>query len=186
MLSGGEPQRVRLAAQPGSNLRGVRYILDEPTIGRAGAQHRPPRPAPGPRRLEPHRTGRGGGPDAHRQDPALGARLLRRVPRRDPPHLRAASRGADARVHPEPVLLQRERRAVRRVLRPGQNQEGNELPARRVRELRRVRRPALQRGNPVGPVQRQEHRRGAADDRGGGGGVLPLLPQGLPAAEAAG
>jgi len=32
-LSGGEAQRVRLAAQLGSNLTGVTYVLDEPTIG---------------------------------------------------------------------------------------------------------------------------------------------------------
>ncbi len=32
-LSGGEAQRVRLAAQLGSNLTGVCYVLDEPTIG---------------------------------------------------------------------------------------------------------------------------------------------------------
>jgi excinuclease ABC subunit A len=32
-LSGGEAQRVRLAAQLGSRLRGVCYVLDEPTIG---------------------------------------------------------------------------------------------------------------------------------------------------------
>ncbi len=32
-LSGGEAQRIRLATQIGSNLMGVLYILDEPTIG---------------------------------------------------------------------------------------------------------------------------------------------------------
>ena len=32
-LAGGEAQRLRLAAQLGSNLRGVCYVLDEPTIG---------------------------------------------------------------------------------------------------------------------------------------------------------
>src|SRR5207237_7829195 len=32
-LSGGEGQRIRLAAQLGSNLSGVLYILDESTIG---------------------------------------------------------------------------------------------------------------------------------------------------------
>ena len=32
-LSGGETQRIRLAAQVGSGLCGVLYVLDEPTIG---------------------------------------------------------------------------------------------------------------------------------------------------------
>ena len=32
-MSGGEAQRIRLAAQLGSNLQGVCYVLDEPTIG---------------------------------------------------------------------------------------------------------------------------------------------------------
>jgi len=32
-LSGGESQRIRLSAQLGSNLQGVLYVLDEPTIG---------------------------------------------------------------------------------------------------------------------------------------------------------
>lgn len=32
-LSGGEAQRIHLAAQLGSNLQGVLYVLDEPTIG---------------------------------------------------------------------------------------------------------------------------------------------------------
>ena len=32
-LSGGEPQRIRLATQIGSSLTGVLYVLDEPSIG---------------------------------------------------------------------------------------------------------------------------------------------------------
>ena len=32
-LSGGEAQRIRLATQIGSKLRGVLYVLDEPSIG---------------------------------------------------------------------------------------------------------------------------------------------------------
>ena len=32
-LSGGEAQRIRLATQIGSGLRGVLYVLDEPSIG---------------------------------------------------------------------------------------------------------------------------------------------------------
>lgn len=31
-LSGGEAQRIRLASQLGTNLQGVCYVLDEPTI----------------------------------------------------------------------------------------------------------------------------------------------------------
>ena len=32
-MSGGEGQRIRLATQIGSKLRGVLYVLDEPSIG---------------------------------------------------------------------------------------------------------------------------------------------------------
>ena len=37
-LSGGESQRIRLATQIGSQLMGVLYILDEPSIGLAPAR----------------------------------------------------------------------------------------------------------------------------------------------------
>jgi excinuclease ABC subunit A len=39
-LSGGEAQRIRLAAQLGSNLSGVCYVLDEPTIGLHPRDHK--------------------------------------------------------------------------------------------------------------------------------------------------
>ncbi len=38
-LSGGETQRLRLAAQLGTNLKGVCYVLDEPTIGLHPSDH---------------------------------------------------------------------------------------------------------------------------------------------------
>ncbi len=38
-LSGGESQRIRLAAQVGSGLRGVLYVLDEPSIGLHARDH---------------------------------------------------------------------------------------------------------------------------------------------------
>jgi excinuclease ABC subunit A len=38
-LSGGESQRIRLATQIGSNLTGVLYVLDEPTIGLHQREH---------------------------------------------------------------------------------------------------------------------------------------------------
>ena len=39
-LSGGEAQRIRLASQLGTNLQGVCYVLDEPTIGLHPRDHK--------------------------------------------------------------------------------------------------------------------------------------------------
>ncbi len=41
-LSGGEAQRIRLASQLGSELSGVMYVLDEPSIGLHAARQRAP------------------------------------------------------------------------------------------------------------------------------------------------
>src|SRR5678810_1318442 len=46
-LSGGESQRIRLATQIGSQLQGITYILDEPSIGSVSYTH-----------LRAHETGR--------------------------------------------------------------------------------------------------------------------------------
>ncbi len=89
-LSGGEAQRIRLATQIGSKLRGVLYVLDEPSIG-----------------LHPRDNGRlldtldasarhgqhGAGGGARRRDHR--ARRLRDRPgaRRGPPGRRAGGRG---------------------------------------------------------------------------------------------
>ena len=108
-LSGGEAQRIRLAAQLGSHLRGVCYVLDEPTIGlhardnrlllgdaqaaREGGEHRGRRRArrgDDPRRGAPdrprarrrgQRRPRGGRGDAARPDAREGVRD-RQVPAR--------------------------------------------------------------------------------------------------------
>ncbi len=64
-LSGGEAQRIRLATQIGSKLRGVLYVLDEPSIG---LHPRDNRPAPGHTRT-PARPGQhGAGGRARRRD----------------------------------------------------------------------------------------------------------------------
>ena len=69
---------------------------------------------------------------------------------------------------PGPVLLQREGRPVR-VLRRGWTAEDRDaLPAGHLRPLRGVQGQAVQPGDPGGPVQGQEHRRRAEDDRGRG------------------
>ena len=108
-LSGGEGQRIRLATQIGSNLTGVLYVLDEPSIGlhqrdnrallvdaRAAARSRQHRRRRRARRGDdPHRRLR------HRSRP--GRRRARR-PGDLPGHAGGAARGrqrlADGRLPP--------------------------------------------------------------------------------------
>ena len=61
------------------------------------------------------RAGRRSRSNADRQNAALGAGLLRRSARRDPQALRSRARSAAARLYAEPFLLQRQRRALRRL-----------------------------------------------------------------------
>jgi excinuclease ABC subunit A len=90
-LSGGESQRIRLASQVGSELTGVVYILDEPSIGLHQRDNR--RPAGDPRAPARHRQ-HGGRRRARRGDDprrGLGDRLRAR---------RRGARGRDrARRH---------------------------------------------------------------------------------------
>ena len=79
--------------------------------------------------------------DADRQDAALVPRDLRRHLRRDPQAVRRDDRGAAARLRREPLLVQRGRRALRGLRRAGPQEDRDELPARRARRLRALRRP---------------------------------------------
>jgi hypothetical protein len=68
-LSGGEGQRIRLATQIGSNLTGVLYVLDEPSIGLHQRDNRAlPLDAGAPARSRQHRGRR----RARRRDHPLG------------------------------------------------------------------------------------------------------------------
>ena len=76
-----------------------------------------------------------------------------------------------------PLQLQRQGRPLRGV--PGRRHHPHRdaVPARRVRAVRGVSRPALQPRGAGDQVQGQEHRRRAGDDGGRGAGVLPAHPR---------
>ena len=95
-------------------------------------------------------------PDADRQDAALLPRDLRRLLGRHPPPLRRHDRGAHARLHREPLLVQHRGRALRRLRRPGHEEDRDELPAGREGAVRGLRRRALQPRDAGGHAARQE------------------------------
>ena len=68
--------------------------------------------------------------------------------------------------------LQRQGRALRGLRGRRGDQDRDALPARRLRDLRGLRRPALQPRDAGDPVQGAQHRRRAGDDGGRGAGVL--------------
>ncbi len=125
-LSGGEAQRIRLATQIGSKLRGVLYVLDEPSIGLHPARQRPPHRHP----LPPAR------PRQHR--PRRRARRRNHLPRR---------------LHRRPRPRRRPpRRRSRRHRHPPRNRAQSRLPHRPIPLRRRLHPHPL----PTPPRQRQE------------------------------
>ena len=76
------------------------------------------------------RTDRRSRSNADRQNAALGAGVLRRRAGRDPQALRAGAGSAPARLHAEPFFVQRQRRPLRGVRRPGQDSQRDEFPSR--------------------------------------------------------
>src|SRR3989475_206725 len=89
------------------------------------------------------------------------------------PHaVRAHAGGPDARLPARPLLLQRQGRPLRGL--PGRRarEDRDALPARRLRDVRRLQGQALQPRDAGRPVQGQVHRRGPRHDRTGGARVL--------------
>ena len=125
----------------------------------------------------PHRAHRGPGasrqghrhrPVAHRPHAALEPGHLRRRLHADPRMVRRPARGEGARLPGRPLLLQREGRPLRGLLRRRRDQDRDALPARRLRHLRRVQGQALRPRDAGGEVPREIHRRRARHDGGGG------------------
>ena len=143
----------------------------------AARQLRPGRAARGAQRHRRDRQGDRHRPEAHRPHAALEPRHLHQGVRRHPRRLRPDRRGARLRLPARALLVQREGRTLRGV-RGGRRPSGRDaLPRRRLRHLRGLPRPPLQRGDAAGAVEGQEHRRRAGDQRVGGPGAVRAPPR---------
>ena len=149
-------RRLRLgqahAGQRHAVRRGRAQALQQPRRAGAARRHRRPR------RL---RQGDQRRPVADRPHAALQPGHLHRPVHADPRAVRRGADGARARLRPGPLQLQRRRRPLRGL--PGRRraQGRDALPARRLRAVRRLPRPALQPRDARGALQGQEHHRGA-------------------------
>ena len=116
------------------------------------------------RRLAAARQGHRHRPGADRPHAALEPGDLHRALHPHPRAVRAAARGARARLRARALLVQREGRPLRGLRRRRRDPDRDALPARRLRDLRGLPRAALQPRDARGAVQGQEHRRRARPD----------------------
>ena len=146
---------------------GQRHPLHQP--GQADLQRpRGAGPAQADQRARPRRQGDPRRPVADRPHAAQQPGDVHRGLRPHPQALRLDARGEDAGLPPGPLLVQRQGRPLRGVLRRRHDQDRDELPARRLRPVRGLPRRPLQPRDARGPLQGQDHRRGPRHaDRGG-------------------
>ncbi len=115
---------------------------------------------------------------AHRPDAAVEPGDLHQGVRRDPGLLREPPRGARPRLRGRAVLLQRQGRTVRALRGRRRHQGGDALPRRRLRALRGMPGPPLQRRDARDPVQGHLHRRRARPHRFRSGRAVPESSRG--------
>ena len=120
-------------------VRDVLYARPAPRARPAGRpRRRAPRASSG---VEHHRARRRGRPDADRPHAALDRRRRTSASStRSAASSRMTPDARAARLHRRPLLVQRHGRPLRDLRRPGPDQDGDELPARRLRRLRDLRR----------------------------------------------
>ena len=133
--------------------------------------------------LERARQARPRRPVAHRTHPAVQPGHLHRRVGPDPQAVRGHHRGEGPRLPARALLVQRQGWALRGVLGRRHDQDRDELPPGCLRAVRGLQGRPLQPGDPGGPLQGQDRRRGARHAHRGGGGVLrpDLLDRPLPA-----
>src|SRR5439155_953515 len=167
-LSGGEAQRLRLATQIGSQLVGVLYILDEPSIGLHQRDNgrlietlarlrdlgntvlvvehdeQMMRSSDWLVDMGPGAGEHGGHVDAERPQAAVEACDVHRYIHAHTRRVLADTGVEGGRLQARTVLLQRARRPLRHVQGRQPDQDRDALPAGRVRPLREVQGSALQ------------------------------------------
>ena len=119
-LSGGEAQRIRLATQIGSKLRGVLYVLDEPSDRPASARQRSPARNPRPPARHGQHGARGG---ARCRD-----HRARRLRDRSRARRRPAGRRIGGRGQPRPRSRKRPTRSPANISRARRDSRPAERP----------------------------------------------------------